>query len=62
MRRKRYSVLAGVAAAGLGIGIWAAIPGGSPSRATASATASPVLSASSGYVWYRSMMGSYSAG
>lgn len=62
MMRKRYSVLAGVAAAGLGIGIWAAIPGGSPSHVTASATASPAPSASSGYAWYRSMMGSYSGG
>jgi len=62
MMRKRYGVLAGVAAAGLGIGIWAAIPGGSPSHVTASATASPAPSASSGYAWYRSMMGGYSGG
>jgi hypothetical protein len=49
MMRKRYSVLAGsvlvgAAAAGLGIGIWAAIPGGSPSRARDTVRATvPVL-------------------
>lgn len=61
MKWKPVSVLAGVAAAAVGLGTWAAIAAGSPSHPTA-ATASPTPSASPGYSWYRSMMGNYSGG
>jgi plastocyanin len=61
MKWKPVSILAGVGAAAVGLGTWAAIAASSPSHPTA-ATASPAPSASPGYSWYQSMMGNYSGG
>jgi plastocyanin len=62
MMWKQAGILAGVAVAAAGLGTWAAMASGSPGHPAASTTASPAPSASSGYSWYQSMMGSYSGG
>jgi rusticyanin len=61
MTRKQTMIVASaavIAAAGLGAGV-ALASGGSPGQPAASVTSSPAASASPGYSWYRSMMGSY---